>query len=338
MLTFALVQSMYDSPLGISTDQPANVPEADAGLKLDARIAHDFEYPIRAKEAGEKFAKFRALSKKERNAALTCEVAKLVSAPLAGSTANTLVEMLATQSGANVRAVWTPAEAFLPRLKAGQLNDAMTFILGEAAPKSFTSVKKVEKVAQLAAIFAGRKGIPPLSAEQKRRAEAWLPEGMEIAPAAAPKVAKPAKTKKPVAGTQAPPSPDGDRAMTFENNTNLGRVDKMIEALYLIEKSSTSNRATYAQIRAVLAPLIAALARYTHEDDRRDIAQASSKPAANLTAGERTALYLADGASLRDLTAALLGSLEMQQAQIEVRDDDGKSVTAEPADIKEKVF
>lgn len=199
VLTFALVQSMYDSPLGISTTQPANAPDEDAGLKLDARIAHDFEYPIRAKEAGEKFATFRALSKKERNAALTCEVAKLVSAPLAGSTANPLVEMLATLAGANVRAVWTPTEGFLTRLKADQLNDAMTFILGEAAPKSFTSVKKVEKVARLAAIFAGKKGIPPLSAEQKRRAEAWLPEGMETAPAAAPKAAKPAKAKKAAA-------------------------------------------------------------------------------------------------------------------------------------------
>lgn len=126
--------------------------------------------------------------------------------------------------------------------------------------------------------------------------------------------------------------------MAFENNTNLGRVDKMIETLHLIEKSATSNRATDAQIRAVLAPLSAALARYTHEGDVPDIAQAPPEPVANLTAGERAALHLADGASLRDLTAALLGRLEAQQAQIDAKDDERKSVTADPADIEKEAF
>lgn len=190
ILTFALVQNMYDSPVGISTTQPANAPDEDEGLRVDARIAHEFDHPVRSKEAAEKFTTFRALSKKERNAALTSEVAKLLQATLAGSTANPLVEMLATLTGANVRCVWTPTEGFLTRLKAAQLDAAMTFILGEDAPKSFTSIKKVEKVARLAAIFGGKKGIPPLNAEQKRRAEAWVPEGMETAPADAPKAVK----------------------------------------------------------------------------------------------------------------------------------------------------
>ncbi|MEP0249848.1 MAG: plasmid stabilization protein, partial [Roseobacter sp.] len=128
-----------------------------------------------------------------------CEVAKLLSATLANSAANPLVEMLATLTGANVRAVWTPTEGFLTRLKADQLNDAMTFILGEVPPQSFTSLKKGGKVARLAAIFAGEKGIPPLTAEQKRRADAWLPKGMETAPIAEPKAAKPAKAKKAAA-------------------------------------------------------------------------------------------------------------------------------------------
>lgn len=126
--------------------------------------------------------------------------------------------------------------------------------------------------------------------------------------------------------------------MAFENNTNLGRVDKMIETLHLIEKSATSNRATDAHIKAVLAPLSAALARYTHEHSGADIAQAPSERTANLTAGERAALHLADGASLRDLTAALLGRLEAQQAQIHARVDDGTPVTAKPADINKEAF
>ncbi|MFK7882347.1 hypothetical protein [Roseobacter sp.] len=56
--------------------------------------------------------------------------------------------------------------------------------------------------------------------------------------------------------------------MAFENNTNLGRVEKMIETLHLIEKSATANRATEAQIRATLAPLIEALARERAKQDR----------------------------------------------------------------------
>lgn len=190
LLTFALVQSMYDSPIGISTNQPRNTPDDDKGLSVDARIEHEFETPIRAKKAAEKFAEFRALTKKERNAALTSEVAKLMQATLADHGKNPLIEMVATLAGANVRAFWTPTEGFLNRLKADQLNDAMTFILGEVPQKGFTSLKKGEKAARLAAIFAGKKGIPPLTAEQKRRAGAWLPEGMETSPVAAPKPAK----------------------------------------------------------------------------------------------------------------------------------------------------
>ncbi|ABI93371.1 ParB/RepB/Spo0J family partition protein (plasmid) [Roseobacter denitrificans] len=199
LVTFALVQSMYDSPIGISTTQPRNTPDDDAGLTVDARIAHEYETPIRAKPAAEKFAAFRALPKKERNAALTGEVAKLMQATLADHAQNPLIEMVATLAGANVRAVWTPSEAFLNRLKADQLIEAMAFILGEAPQKSFTSLKKGEKAARLAAIFAGKKGIPPLSAEQKRRAEAWVPDGMATAPAVTPKTAKPAKAKKAAA-------------------------------------------------------------------------------------------------------------------------------------------
>lgn len=45
----------------------------------------------------------------------------------------------------------------------------------------------------------------------------------------------------------------------FENNTNTGRVEKMIDTLGLIEKSAKSNKADAAQISALLAPLMAKL-------------------------------------------------------------------------------
>lgn len=105
--------------------------------------------------------------------------------------------------------------------------------------------------------------------------------------------------------------------MAFQNNTNRGRVEKTIETRHLIEKSATANRATEAQIRATLAPLTEALARYTQEGACPDIATAAGAHASDLTAGERAALHLANRASTRDLIAALLGRLEAQQAQID---------------------
>ncbi|WP_187431443.1 hypothetical protein ROLI_048080 (plasmid) [Roseobacter fucihabitans] len=105
--------------------------------------------------------------------------------------------------------------------------------------------------------------------------------------------------------------------MAFENNTNLGRVDKMIETPHLIEKSTTANRATNAQIKAVLTPLMEALGSCSQDDDALDTASVPPMPVTSLTAGERAALHLADKASIRGLTSALLGRLEAQQLRID---------------------
>ena len=48
--------------------------------------------------------------------------------------------------------------------------------------------------------------------------------------------------------------------MAFENDTNLGRVQKMIETLQLIVKSAQSNRADDDAIRDLLRPLTDELA------------------------------------------------------------------------------
>ena len=108
--------------------------------------------------------------------------------------------------------------------------------------------------------------------------------------------------------------------MAFENDTNAGRVRKMVETLALIEKSATSNRADKAQVVAMLQPMVEALA----EAGVLTTPEASVAPCASagpvLTPGERAALHLADRASLRDLTAALLGHLEAHHARL--ADDD----------------
>ena len=89
----------------------------------------------------------------------------------------TMAEMLADLAGADPRHVWTPTEPFLKRLTGAQLEAIHTEIIGEAVP-SFTKMKKGEKAKLLHRIFAGEKGIPPLTEDQRARAAAWLPEGM----------------------------------------------------------------------------------------------------------------------------------------------------------------
>ena len=105
--------------------------------------------------------------------------------------------------------------------------------------------------------------------------------------------------------------------MAFENDTNAGRVQKMIETFGLIEKSDQSNRADDHALQAMMRPLTEALGtagviNATAEGPTEAIGPATP----DLTAGERAALHLADRASLRDLTAALLGRLEAQDARL----------------------
>ena len=103
--------------------------------------------------------------------------------------------------------------------------------------------------------------------------------------------------------------------MAFQNDTNAGRVEKMIDTLRLIEKSATANRASPAEIASLIAPLLTALTPYLPSE-----AAASSQPTGtakdHLTAGERAGLLLADGASLRQLVAALIGRLDAMEHRL----------------------
>lgn len=188
LLTFVLSENVGWSgkPLGISTDPAKNNPEADEGLVLDDRLkGSDDGWPIDGEKAAEAFHAFRARSKKERNAALTAAVARLFSARLTDDAPSPVAEAVAEAAGVRVRTVWTPTQSFLKRLKGAQLDAIMTEIMGDGLPDSFAKMKKTEKVARLAMIFSNEKGIPPLNAGQRSRADAWLPEGMMKAEQAA---------------------------------------------------------------------------------------------------------------------------------------------------------
>lgn len=202
ILTFALSQPIYagSNPVGVSTQDAANAPEADDGLTVHERIAaQPYGRPFDSKGAAKAFAEFRAKPQKDRNAILTESLAKLVRVGMGGNDANPLAEMIAGLAAPDIRKVWTPTASFLKRLKAGQLDAVMQHIDGEQLPSGFAKMKKAEKVERLHRIFAGEKGIPPLTPQQRARADTWLPELIEVAPPKTP--------AKPKAKPRAKPAP-----------------------------------------------------------------------------------------------------------------------------------
>lgn len=109
--------------------------------------------------------------------------------------------------------------------------------------------------------------------------------------------------------------------MAFENDTNTGRVQKMVETLALIQKSARSNHADADALKAMMRPLIDALTAAEVVGAGVPAPEAQDTPAPALTAGQRAALHLADRSSLRDLTAALLGRLEAHEAHLAASDE-----------------
>jgi hypothetical protein len=104
--------------------------------------------------------------------------------------------------------------------------------------------------------------------------------------------------------------------MAFQNDTNAGRVRKMVETFALIQKSAQSNNADADALKSMTRPLIDALTEAGLVGSRVSTPPGREMPAPFLTAGQRAALHLADRASLRDLTAALLGRLEAHEARL----------------------
>ncbi|MEL6959106.1 MAG: hypothetical protein AAGL89_09175 [Pseudomonadota bacterium] len=110
--------------------------------------------------------------------------------------------------------------------------------------------------------------------------------------------------------------------MAFENDTNTGRVQKMVETFALIQKSALSNRVDADALQAMMRPLIEALTATGVVGAAVSAPEGQDTSTAAHTAGERAALHLANRASLRDLIAALLGRLEAHEARIAASGED----------------
>jgi hypothetical protein len=96
--------------------------------------------------------------------------------------------------------------------------------------------------------------------------------------------------------------------MAFENDTNIGRVQKMVETLQLILKSAQSNRADDEAIRDMLRPLTDELTALGANTDQPDKGQSDTEQRGSWTgkAPQWASVHdMAEQADLKDLTVAM---------------------------------
>lgn len=101
--------------------------------------------------------------------------------------------------------------------------------------------------------------------------------------------------------------------MPFDNSTNRGRVQKIIDLLELIAGSAESNQATEEELIVMLQPVFDKIGNPSPAAEQVVQTTVNTK---ELTAGQRAVFHLTEHASMRDLICALLGRLEAQQVQL----------------------
>ncbi|MEO0622207.1 MAG: ParB/RepB/Spo0J family partition protein [Pseudomonadota bacterium] len=187
-LTFVLTERLGvgTNPVGLSTDPPKNALEEDPGLVLPEALAGDeaLHAPLRGVEAAAAFAAFRERPKRQKNAMLTAAIARLVGTKLALGETNPMAERLAAEAGLEVRAVWTPTEAFFSRLPKARLLEIYDAVMQKPSGRAQLEKQKKGDVARwLHLIFTEDAKGPTLTGEQRERMRAWLPDGMAPMPA-----------------------------------------------------------------------------------------------------------------------------------------------------------
>ena len=183
LLIFGLSTSIYSeqNPIGLSTTNKKIEVEGDDGQKIPEVLDRvDYCHPMNAKTAAAGFAQFRELKPELKTGIMVEHLARTLEAGLSlPTTLNPLVEMLATFTNASPREIWTPTTSFLKRLTSPQLDEIMHFIAGNPPAKSFTIMKKMDKVARLHALFNNEVDRKGMSKEAIERIATWVPQGFE---------------------------------------------------------------------------------------------------------------------------------------------------------------
>lgn len=183
LLFFALTSSIYSdqNPIGLSTTNKRIEVKEDDGQSVPETLEQaDFVPPINAETAAKALAKFRKLPKKAKQTMMVEQLARTLSAGLSlPDTINPLVELLATETNACPRDVWTPTTSFLKRLTSAQLDQIMAFINDGEVGRNFLGMKKMDKVARLHALFNNEVDQKGLSDHARNRLAIWMPQGFE---------------------------------------------------------------------------------------------------------------------------------------------------------------
>lgn len=182
LLAFALSPEAgaWHSILDIRTGRPSIVPTQEDGLAVDDRLMQRADR--RVIDMNTAFADFRAKGQKHRNAALTEAVARTLNYACGGYDSASLFDRLEDESGASIRAVWTPTAAnFFGRVSGATLDGLFKDLLepDDEGPafKSFRSLKKGAKAEAMEAIFADPKGCEwPVTDAQAARIAEWEPD------------------------------------------------------------------------------------------------------------------------------------------------------------------
>ncbi|MEP3297873.1 MAG: hypothetical protein ABJO27_15610, partial [Pseudoruegeria sp.] len=127
------------------------------------------------------FTEFQAKGKKHRNAEITRHLVEV----LTGGNAD-FAKVVRAKVGASTRSVWTPtAENFFGRVGAPYLvalyQDLLDLKANDPEAIRFVALKKGEKAAHMENVFskADIQAALKITAEQKARIEAWLPDCIE---------------------------------------------------------------------------------------------------------------------------------------------------------------
>ncbi|MEM6549212.1 MAG: ParB/RepB/Spo0J family partition protein [Pseudomonadota bacterium] len=188
LLTFVLTERLGvgTNPVGLSTDPPKNALDEDPGLVLPEALVGDeaLHAPLRGVEVAAAFSALRERPKRQKNAMLAAAIARLVGTKLALGEPNPMAERLAAEAGLDVRAVWTPTEVFFTRLPKARLLEIYDAVMRKPAGRTQLEKQKKGDVAHwLHLIFTEDAKGPTLTAAQRQRMRAWLPDGMAPMPA-----------------------------------------------------------------------------------------------------------------------------------------------------------
>jgi ParB family chromosome partitioning protein len=171
----------FDRPIGVSLNQPVTIPKADDGYTIPEAIqpnnptTAELEYRVSQEN---RFETFMKLDQKERDMVLVNRFSRA----LGLSYDDDLFEVLAKETGAHQRQVWTPTETnCFKRLKGSLLDECFATVLGldknSSQVKDFEKLKKAEKAKSLHQLFNDKKHQKELKLSKKQLEDiaTWVP-------------------------------------------------------------------------------------------------------------------------------------------------------------------